>query len=162
MLPQGNPYFTGTNIPGQTRVDVTTRAPFTWEGDNDSLRDIQEAEYNAAYANVPNSTSFNMTWRGPDIQPLYQEQTGGFGNSIGAIDTGGLSALGIKNQQRQASTGLQNIGTRKYWQDNDRDNIYNSYYDDFFSGEDLLIPNTGYDDTGSTTVDSIAGHKLFR
>ena len=137
---KGNPFFTATNQPGQTSVTTSTRAPFTWVGSNDSLRSEYEAAYNSYWAGVPASSTFNRTWNGPQIRPLYEEQHGGFGvdydqptdNLPTSLDFGGGSAGTPQERQRQVSTGLQNIGTRNYWQDNNKNSVYNPLEDDAF------------------------------
>ena len=132
---KGNPFFTATNQPGQTSVTTSTRAPFTWEGDNDSLRKAYEQSYNAYWAGVPSTSTFNRTWDGPEIRPLYAEQHGGFNDGYNniptSLDFGGGSAGTPQERQRQVSTGLQNIGTRNYWQDNNKNNVFEAESDDY-------------------------------
>jgi len=137
---KGNPFFTATNQPGQTSVTTSTRAPFIWSGDNESLRKAYEQSYDAYWAGVPSSSTFNRTWDGPQIRPLYEEQHGGFGDDYGQamdslptnLDFGAGSAGTPQERQRQVSTGLQNIGTRNYWQDNNKNAVYNPLEDDAF------------------------------
>lgn len=133
---KGNPFFTATNQPGQTSVTTSTRAPFTWSGSNDSLRSQYEAAYNSYWAGVPSTSTHNLTWEGPEIRPIYEQQDGGFGQNYDSLPTG-ISQIGQTQGQRPASTGLQNIGTRNYWQDNNRNAVYNPLEDDAFGQSSL-------------------------
>jgi len=112
---KGNPFFTGTNRPSVSLKSgvSTNRAPFLWNGNNKSLRNVYQDAYNSYWSGVPQKTdsSFNQTWGGPEIRPTYSAD-----NNFG---------LGSN------STGLQNLGTAKYWQDNNSNQVFNTETDDY-------------------------------
>lgn len=131
---KGNPFFTEENqIPLSTYSGTSSnRAPFLWNGNNNSLRNVVKQAYDSYYAGVPQTTSSvqQQTWGGPEIRALYGEQDAGFG-----YDPTELMDVGSMQQTApMQSTGLSNIGTPQYWQDNNKNKSFDSEYDDFLYG----------------------------
>jgi len=127
---KGNPFFTEENQLPLTSFSSSTRAPFLWNGNNNSLRDVYRNAYDSYYAGTANTTTQQATWSGPEIRALYGEQDAGFG-----YDPTELMDVGSMQQTApMQSTGLSNIGTPQYWQDNNKDKSFDSEYDDFLYG----------------------------
>lgn len=127
---KGNPYFTEDNQLPLTSFSSSTRAPFLWSGKNKSLRDVYRNAYDNYYAGTANTTTQQDTWGGPEIRALYGEQDAGFG-----YDPTELMDVGSMQQTApMQSTGLSNIGTPQYWQDNNKNKSFDSEYDDFLYG----------------------------
>jgi len=107
----GNPYFTSSNMPSLQKTTASTRNPFVWGTGNESLETAYKNAYDSYYQGSPATTTFTNTWQGPEIRPTY-----------GADNNFGLGAN---------STGLQNIGTADYWQDNNANQVFNQGTDDY-------------------------------
>lgn len=101
---KGDPFFTQTHRPRVDSITSKTRAPFLFSGNNKSLRTAYNNTYNQYYAGVPESASFNDTWHGPAINPTY-----------GSTGSNGLNAL----------------GTARYWQDNNNNQLFEQATDDY-------------------------------
>lgn len=72
VIPKGNMFFSSEQYQPQiTMVTGNTRQPFTWQGNNKSLRDAYKATYDAQYQGIPETTTFYDTWKGPEIRALY-------------------------------------------------------------------------------------------
>jgi len=123
---KGNPFFTSSNIPSLQKITARSRNPFVWGTGNDSLEKAYKQSYDSYYAGTPATTTFNNTWQGPEIRPTY-----------GADNNFGLGAN---------STGLQNLGTANYWQDNNANQVFNQSTDDYLpeatSGQVLTQEST--------------------
>lgn len=107
---KGNPFFTQTNQPQMGRMNSNSLyRPFVWQGNNKSLRQTFQKghqEYWDKYAKSSSSVQ-DDTWKGPQIRPEYQNY----------------------------SNGLSQLGTPSYWQDNNKNQLFDSEMDDRIGGE---------------------------
>lgn len=115
---KGNPFFTGINQPTQAKTQSTlTSRPFRWEGNNNSLRNAYQKSHSAFQSKYGKTNDFEQyaTWQGPQIKPEYQTH----------------------------SNGLSFLGTPTYWQDNNKNQLYEDEFDDSFMGNPNQPMSTG-------------------
>lgn len=117
---KGNPFFTQTNQPQMGRTNsASINRPFVWQGNNKSLRQTFEKGHREYWNNHAKSSSNEQfdTWKGPQIRPEYADY----------------------------SNGLSHLGTPSYWQDNNRNRLFEDEYDDLFptfTGQEAPVGST--------------------